>query len=46
MATPAGVFIYIGTYPSEAGARADYDVVKDIKNPTPDWAPYSQSGGR
>ena len=24
------VFIYIGTYPSEAAARADYDVVKDL----------------
>ncbi|MEU9089730.1 DUF1269 domain-containing protein [Streptomyces sp. NPDC048428] len=30
MATPDAVFIYIGTYPSEAEARADYDVVKDL----------------
>ena len=30
MATPDGVFLFIGTYPSEAAARADYDVVKDI----------------
>jgi uncharacterized membrane protein len=25
-----GVFIYIGTYPDEAAAQADYDVVKDL----------------
>jgi uncharacterized membrane protein len=30
MAQPDAVFIYIGTYPSEAAARADYDVVKDL----------------
>ena len=30
MAKPEAVFIYIGTYPSEAAARADYDVVKDL----------------
>ncbi len=30
MATPDAVFIYIGTYPSEMAARADYDVVKDL----------------
>ena len=30
MAKPDAVFIYIGTYPSEATARADYDVVKDL----------------
>ena len=30
MATSNPVFIYIGTYPSEAAARADYDVVKDL----------------
>jgi uncharacterized membrane protein len=30
MAKPDAVFIYIGTYPSEAGARADYEVVKDL----------------
>ena len=29
MAKPEAVFIYIDTYPSEAAARADYDVVKD-----------------
>jgi hypothetical protein len=30
MAKPEAVFIYIGTYPDEAAARADYDVVKDL----------------
>jgi uncharacterized membrane protein len=30
MAAPDAVFIYIGTYPSEAAARRDYDVVKDF----------------
>jgi uncharacterized membrane protein len=30
MAKPDGVFVYIGTYPSEAAARDDYDVVKDL----------------
>jgi hypothetical protein len=30
MAKPEAVFIYIGTYPSEVAARADYDVVKDL----------------
>ncbi|WP_433475388.1 DUF1269 domain-containing protein [Spirillospora sp. CA-142024] len=30
MAKPDAVFIYVGTYPSEAVARADYDVVKDL----------------
>ncbi len=30
MAKPDAVFIYIGTYPGEAAARADYDVVKDL----------------
>jgi uncharacterized membrane protein len=30
MAKPEAIFIYIGTYPSEAAARADYDVVKDL----------------
>jgi uncharacterized membrane protein len=30
MAKPDAVFIYIGTYPSEAAARTDYDVVKDL----------------
>ena len=30
MAKPDAVFIYIGTYPSEASARADYDVIKDL----------------
>ena len=30
MAKPEAVFIYIGTYPSEAAARADYNVVKDL----------------
>jgi len=30
MAKPDAVFIYIGTYPSEAAARDDYGVVKDL----------------
>jgi uncharacterized membrane protein len=30
MAKADGMFLYIGTYPSEAAARADYDVVKDL----------------
>ena len=30
MAQPEAVFIYIGTYPDEAWARADYDIVKDL----------------
>ena len=30
MAKPDAAFIYIGTYPSEAAARDDYDVVKDL----------------
>lgn len=30
MAKPDAVFIYIGTYPSESVARADYDVIKDL----------------
>jgi len=28
--TPDAVFIFIGTYPNETGARADYDVVKAL----------------
>ena len=30
MAKPDAVFLYIGTYPSEASAHADYDIVKDL----------------
>ena len=30
MAKADAVFIYIGTYPSEAAARDDYDIVKDL----------------
>ena len=30
MATDDGMFLYIGTYPSEAAAREDYDLVKDL----------------
>ena len=30
MAKPDAVFIFIGTYPSEGAARADYDIVKDL----------------
>jgi uncharacterized membrane protein len=30
MAKSDGVFIFIGTYPSEAAARADYEVVREL----------------
>jgi len=30
MAKSDGMFLYIGTYPDEAAARADYDIVKDL----------------
>ena len=30
MAKADGVFIYIGTYPNEGAARADYEGVKDL----------------
>jgi uncharacterized membrane protein len=30
MAKPDALFMYIGTYPSETAARADYQVVKDL----------------
>jgi uncharacterized membrane protein len=30
MAMPEDVFIYIGTYPSEEAARADYDIVEEF----------------
>jgi len=30
MAKSDPVFVYVGTYPNEAAARADYDVVKDL----------------
>ena len=30
MAKDDAMFLYIGTYPSEAAARADYDIVKDL----------------
>ena len=30
MARADGVFLYLGTYPDEVSARADYDVVKDL----------------
>jgi uncharacterized membrane protein len=30
MAKDSEMFLYIGTYPSEAAARADYDLVKDL----------------
>ncbi|GAA4987013.1 DUF1269 domain-containing protein [Kitasatospora paranensis] len=30
MTKPDAVFIFIGTYPTEAAARADYDVVKEL----------------
>ena len=30
LAAEDGMFLYIGTYPSEAAARDDYDVVRDL----------------
>ena len=30
MSKPDGVFVFIGTYPSEAAARSDYDILKDL----------------
>ena len=30
MAKSDGVFVYIGTYPDEMAARADYEIVKDL----------------
>ena len=30
MSNPDAVFVYIGTYPSEDAAQADYDVIKDL----------------
>ncbi len=30
MAKADGVFVFIGTYPNESSARADYDVVKEL----------------
>ena len=30
MAKPESVFIYVGTYPDEAAARDDYQIVKDL----------------
>ena len=33
MAKSDGMFLYIGTYPDEAAARADYDIVKDLTPP-------------
>jgi uncharacterized membrane protein len=30
MAQSDAVFLFIGTYPSEAAARSDYDIVKDL----------------
>ena len=30
MAKSESVFVYVGTYPSEAAAQADYDVIKDL----------------
>ncbi|MFT2815439.1 DUF1269 domain-containing protein [Leifsonia sp. A12D58] len=30
MADDDGMFLYIGTYPSESAARADYDIVKEM----------------
>ncbi|HEY9412079.1 MAG TPA: DUF1269 domain-containing protein [Jiangellaceae bacterium] len=32
MAKPDGVFLFIGTYPSESAARGDYDVIKDLRS--------------
>ena len=50
MAKPDAVFIYIGTYPDEAAARAGYDVVKDlhaagaVEATTPPWSPNDDAG--
>jgi len=33
MAKAEAVFIYVGTYPSEAAAEADYEVVKRRHTP-------------
>ena len=30
MAKPESIFLYIGTYPSEAAAQSDYQIVKDL----------------
>jgi uncharacterized membrane protein len=30
MANPDGVFVFVGTYPDEASAQADYSIVKDL----------------
>ena len=30
MSNPDGTFIYVGTYPDESAARADYDIVKAL----------------
>jgi uncharacterized membrane protein len=30
MAKPESVFIYVGTYPDEAAARDDYQIIKDL----------------
>ena len=45
MAKADAVFIYIGTYPSEAAARDDYDVRPRLVrvNSSP-WFPYTFSG--
>jgi uncharacterized membrane protein len=32
MAKADGVFLFIGTYPSEEAARADYDIVKELRS--------------
>ena len=49
MAKADAVFIYIGTYPDEAAARADYDVVKDLHEAgavgTYDAAVVTRDGG-
>jgi hypothetical protein len=30
MAKPESVFIYVGTYPDQAAARDDYQIIKDL----------------
>ena len=43
MAKPESVFVYVGTYPGQAQARDDYQVVKDLHSAgavgttTPPW---------
>jgi uncharacterized membrane protein len=50
MVLPEGVFIFIGTYPNEASARADYEIVRELHAAgaigTYDSAVVSKDGGK